>query len=144
MNTAMNQLLLCMTQQANTVRAFIQTLEDEADELLESVPNNVLTDITDRKGGYAAQLAGLDQRRAELLDTLGFTPDQAGIEAACRAYPQLRGPSEELFTLAHQAGELNRHNGQIINTFLAHNQRALATLRSLMGEDLYDAKGRPS
>lgn len=142
MNTTMDQLLLCVTQQANIVRAFIQTLEEETDKLFESAPNNILIDITDRKGSYAAQLAGLDQRRAELLDALGFTSDQTGIEAACRTYPQLRGPSEELFTLAHQAGELNRHNGQIISAFLAHNQRALATLRGLMGEDLYNAKGR--
>jgi flagella synthesis protein FlgN len=144
MNAAMDQLLLCVAQQTSIVQAFIQILEDEADKLLESVPNNMLIDITDRKNSYAAQLAGLDQRRAELLDALGFTPDQTGIEAACRAHPQLRGPSDELFALAHQAGELNRHNGQIIDTFLAHNQRALATLRSLMGEDLYDAKGRLS
>jgi flagella synthesis protein FlgN len=37
---------------------------------------------------------------------------------------------------------LNQENGQILQTFIGHNQRALETLRALMGEELYDARGR--
>lgn len=138
----MDQILQCVARQAGIVQAFIQALEDEADKLLESVPNDLLIDMTNRKNSYAAQLNELDQHRAELLGVLGFASDRAGIRAACKTHPQLHEPFEELFALAHQAAELNRRNGQIIKTFLANNEHALATLRSLRGEDLYDAKGR--
>lgn len=142
MNTVVDQILQCVARQVGIVQAFIQALEDETDKLLESVPNDLLIDMANRKNGYAAQLNELDQHRAELLGILDFAPDRAGIEAACKAHPQLHEPFDKLFALAHQAAELNRRNGQIIHTFLANNERALATLRSLRGEDLYDAKGR--
>src|SRR5690606_31298481 len=142
MNSAVDLLADCVRAQTAVVRDFIQVLEDEARNLLDPASSDQLIDLTQRKTDFAAQLARLDERRTELLGTLNFEPDQAGIQAACAEHPALAEPFETLFALARQAGELNQRNGQIIQAFLADNQRAMATLRSLMGDNLYDAKGR--
>ncbi|MDN5843528.1 MAG: flagellar protein FlgN [Alcaligenaceae bacterium] len=142
MNPALDSLIECVTTQTAVVREFIAVLENEARTLLDPGSDEQLIDLTQRKSDFAAQLAQLDQQRTELLGTLNFGADQSGIQAACTQFPTLAAPFETLFELARQAAELNQRNGQIIQAFLADNQRAMATLRSLMGDDLYDAKGR--
>lgn len=144
MSTRLDPLLQCLAEQSTVVGEFIQVLEDEAHNLLDSSSNEQLIDLTQRKNSFAAQLTDLDQHRAECLGALGFDSDQSGIEAACAAHPELRAPVDALFALARQASTLNSQNGQIITTFLASNQRAVDALRNLMGENLYDARGRLS
>lgn len=142
MNPTVDLLADCVRAQTAVAREFIQVLETEAQNLLDSTSNDQLIDLTQRKTDFAAQLDRLDQQRAELLGALNFGTNQSGIQAACAQYPALAEPFEALFALAREAGELNQRNGQIIQAFLADNQRAMATLRSLMGDDLYDSKGR--
>lgn len=144
MSTALTSLLQCLTEQSSVVGEFIQVLEDEARNLLDAGPNDQLTSLTQRKNTYAAQLAELDQQRSEHLGALGFDSDQMGIEAACAAHPELQAPFDALFALAREANALNAQNGQIISAFLASNQQAVDALRNLMGENLYDARGRLS
>jgi flagella synthesis protein FlgN len=135
-------LLQCVARQSAVVTDFIQLLEEEARTLLDSISNEQLVALTERKNAFATQLMQLDHDREECLETLRFTADEAGIEAACAAHPALRAPFDGLFALARQARSLNAQNGQIIAAFLASNERAFNTLRNLMGENLYDAKGR--
>lgn len=142
MSPTLDPLIECVTTQIAVVREFIQVLENEASTLLDPASNDQLIDLTQRKSDFAAQLAQLDKQRTDLLGALNFSADQSGIQSACTKFPALTAPFETLFELARQAGELNQRNGQIIQAFLADNQRAMATLRSLMGDDLYDAKGR--
>ncbi|HUH40863.1 MAG TPA: flagellar protein FlgN [Castellaniella sp.] len=144
MTAPLDALLRCLDQQSALVRQFIQTLSQESQLLLDSTPNDTLESLTQRKNDYAQQLAELDHDRIDLLGRLGFGADRDGLEAAIFAHPELREPVDTLLDLAQQASELNQHNGQIIDTFLASNRRALETLRGLMGDDLYDAKGRLS
>lgn len=144
MNMSLDTLLQCVAEQSAVVGEFIQVLEDEAQNLLDARSNEQLIDLTERKNAFAARLTELDERRTQCLEALHFAADLAGIEAACAAHPQLRAPFDTLFALAGQAGALNDQNGQIITTFLANNQRAADTLRGLMGENLYDARGRLS
>lgn len=144
MTTRLDALLHCVDQQSELVRRFIQTLDEESTLLLDSTPNETLEALTERKNEYARQLAELDQERAKHLGQLGFGSDRDGLEAAIFAHPTLREPFDILLDLARQASELNQRNGQIIDIFLASNRRALDTLRGLMGEDLYNAKGRLS
>ena len=144
MSTALTPLLQCLTEQSSVVGEFIQVLEEEAHNLLDAGPNDQLTSLTQRKNAFAAQLTELDQQRSACLGALGFDSDQAGIEAACAAHPELQAPFDALFALAREASTLNAQNGQIITAFLASNQRAVDTLRNLMGENMYDARGRLS
>lgn len=144
MNTALASLLQCLTEQTSVVDEFIQALEDEAQNLLESSSNEQLIDLTQRKNTFATQLGELDEHRSECLGALGFDADLAGIQAACIAHPELQTPFDTLFARAREASTLNTQNGQIITTFLASNQRAVDTLRNLMGANLYDARGRLS
>uniref|UniRef100_UPI00334132DE flagella synthesis protein FlgN n=1 Tax=Castellaniella defragrans TaxID=75697 RepID=UPI00334132DE len=142
MSTGAETLRHCIDQQSALLREFIQTLNEESTLLLDSTPNETLDALTQRKHGYARQLAELDRERTEWLGRLGFAADRDGVEAAVFAHPILREPFDALLDLAGQASALNQQNGQILDIFLASNRRALDTLRRLMGEDLYDAKGR--
>lgn len=144
MSTALASLLQCLTEQSSVVGAFIQVLEDEAHNLLDANPTEQLIELTQRKNTFATQLTALDEHRSECLGALGFDSDQTGIDAACAAHPELQVPFDALFALAREASTLNTQNGQIISAFLASNQRAVDTLRNLMGENLYDARGRLS
>lgn len=144
MNAGVDALLQCLAGQTKLVTGFIATLEDEAALLLDTTPNDTLDALTARKNDYAQRLAELDRQRIDLLARLGFGADRDGVEAAIFAHPALREPFDELLGLAARASALNAQNGQLIQVFLASNQRALDTLRGLMGENLYDARGRLS
>ncbi|MGB3836074.1 flagella synthesis protein FlgN [Castellaniella sp.] len=137
-------LLNCVDEQSRLLNEFIQTLEAEGAQLLESPSNEALGALTARKNDYAKRLAELDQSRAEALAGLGQPDTQAGIQAACADHPELLAAFDSLFEKTEHASQVNQTNGQILETFMAHNQQALDTLRSLMGQDLYDARGRLS
>jgi flagella synthesis protein FlgN len=137
-------LLHCVDEQSALLNDFIQTLEAEGALLLETPSNEALAALTTRKNDYARRLAELDQARAAALAGLGHADDRAGIEAACADRPDLQVAFDGLFERVEQASALNLANGQILKTFMDHNQQALDTLRGLMGQDLYDARGRLS
>jgi flagella synthesis protein FlgN len=137
-------LLQCVDEQSALLNEFIQTLEAEGALLLETPSNEALAALTTRKNDYARRLAELDRTRAAVLAELGHADDRAGIEAVCADRPDLQAAFDTLFERVEQAGALNQTNGQILKTFMDHNQQALDTLRSLMGQDLYDARGRLS
>ena len=137
-------LLQCVDEQSALLNDFIQTLEAEGALLLETPSDEALAALTTRKNDYARRLAELDQARAAALAGLGHADDRAGIEAACADRPDLQAAFDALFERVEQASALNQTNGQILKTFMDHNQQALDTLRGLMGQDLYDARGRLS
>lgn len=135
-------LLRCVDEQSALLDDFIRTLQAEGQLLLETPSDEALGTLTSRKNEYARRLAELDEVRAEHLTELGYSDARDSIEAALTAHPELRAAFESLWQRAGEAQSLNQQNGQILQTFIRHNQRALDTLRTLMGEDLYDARGR--
>lgn len=137
-------LLRCVDEQSELLDEFIQALEAEGAMLLETPSNEALGTLTARKNEYARRLGELDQARAAAMAALEQNDDHAGIAAVCAVHPDLRPAFDTLFERAEQASTLNRANGQILQSFVEHNQQALDTLRTLMGKDLYDARGRLS
>ena len=136
------QLLQCVQAQTALLDEFIQTLEAESAALLDDPTNLALAELTVRKNDYAQRLTQLDQNRIAILTELDQTDDAAGIDAVCAVYPELRTTFDALFERAGRAGRLNQENGDILRTYMEHNQRALDTLHSLINQDLYDARGR--
>lgn len=137
-------LLQCVDAQSELLNDFIQVLEAENALLLETPSNEALGSLTVRKNDYARRLGELDQARTTILTDMEQPDNAAGIEAVCALHPDLRSAFDHLFEQVAQASTLNQSNGQILTTFMEHNQQALDTLRSLMGQDLYDARGRLS
>lgn len=137
-----DKLLRCVQAQSDLLDEFIQALEAESVALLDDPSNLALAELTQRKNDYAQRLAQLDQDRVCILTELEQSDDAAGIVAICAVYPELRTTFDALFERAERAGRLNQDNGQILHTFMEHNQRALDTLHSLVNQDLYDARGR--
>ena len=137
-----DKLLQCVQAQSDLLDEFIQTLESESAALLETPTNLALAELTVRKNDYAQRLAKLDQERISILNELEQSDDAAGIAAVCAVYPDLRTIFDALFERADRASRLNQENGEILRTYIEHNQRALDTLHALVNQDLYDARGR--
>ncbi|MDY0309815.1 MAG: flagellar protein FlgN [Castellaniella sp.] len=135
-------LLQCIQAQSGLLDEFIQALEAESAALLDNPTNLALAELTLRKNDYAQRLAQLDQERARILNDLDQADDADGIDAVCAVYPELRASFDALFERADRAHRLNQDNGQVLRTFMEHNQRALDTLHALINQDLYDARGR--
>lgn len=137
-----DDLLQCVRAQSGLLDEFIQTLEAESATLLGDPTNLALAELAQRKNDYAERLGRLDRERARLLGELDQADDAAGIDAVCAVHPELRPAFDALFERAGRASRLNQDNGQLLRTFMEHNQRALDTLHSLVNQDLYDARGR--
>lgn len=137
-------LLRCVDEQTALLDDFIEALEAEGALLLETPSDEALGTLTTRKNDYARRLTELDQARAAALAALGQPNDRTGMDQVCRQYPGLQPAFDALFERATRASALNQANGRTLQTFMEHNQRALDTLRGLMGRDLYDARGRLS
>jgi flagella synthesis protein FlgN len=135
-------LLQCVQAQSALLDEFIQALEAESASLLDEPSNLTLAELTLRKNDYAERLSLLDRDRVRLLGELGQADDAAGIDAVCAVHPELRTAFDALYERVGRASRLNRDNGQVLRTFMEHNQRALDTLHSLISQDLYDARGR--
>lgn len=135
-------LLNCVNEQSALLSDFIDLLETEGELLLESPSNEALSALTIRKNDYARQLADLDKTRAAALAGMALPDSREGIEAVCTDYPDIRPAFHQLFDRAEQAQALNLANGQTLQAFMDQNQQAMNTLGGLMGQDLYDARGR--
>jgi flagella synthesis protein FlgN len=138
-----NHLLNCLTYELTLATGFIDVLQRENSVLLEPANDQALNDIIQEKNSKAEQLAAAGSQREAALKTLGFANDREGLAACAAAHPQLQHTITQLLETAAKASELNASNGQIIDTFIAHNQQTLETLRNLVGEGtIYDARGR--
>lgn len=143
MPTTLLALQRCLDQEIGLVQDFIEILKAEEHVLTDAGNNDGLSATTERKNMCADQLAAVAEQRERLLMMLGYNADLAGLEAAAAEHAVLLAPKNTLLEHAQQASELNASNGIIINTFLAHNQNTLDTLRRLAGVGgLYDASGR--
>lgn len=134
----------CLKTELELATQFIAILEQENQILLEPATNDqALADITQQKNLHAEKLIAAGNDRETALKALGVEPTREGLEQVVALNPELRPTFTDLMAAATQASELNASNGLIIDTFIAHNQQTLETLRNLVGEGtIYDAQGR--
>src|SRR5690606_38783728 len=112
------QLHSCLVQELGLVEQFIQVLQSEAAALTAADAHDALNESTQHKDRCAQALGVTGTLRETLLVQLGYTADQAGLDAAAQAYPLLLPLSRQLYQLASQARELNLANGAVIDLYL--------------------------
>lgn len=143
MTDALQQLHACLNQEISLVKEFTQLLEQEAQLLLGAAPTQALSENTAEKNRLADQIAAWDEQRLSLLTALGHSPDKDGLNAIAAQHSEINATCQTLYELADGARQLNDSNGQLIKTFMTHNQQALDTLARLADPGhLYDASGR--
>ncbi len=142
MTDTVQQFHACLDQETTLISQFIDLLQAESDVLLSGGDADALASSTAQKNRFADQLSAWDDQRQTLLTELGYSPDKAGLDAAVQAHPQLQPSCDALYQKAAQARQMNEANGQIISTFMIHNQEAQDTLARLADPgQLYDASG---
>lgn len=102
--------------------------------------------LAEQKTGLATQLNTLTTQRNALLASQGFEADRAGIETWCAINPGAKSTSAtwlKTLSLAAEARELNRLNGELIGIRMQYNAQALEILhRSETSLNLYGPDGQ--
>lgn len=131
--------------EADVVSAFVLLLTEEQ-EVLKAGSPDALSGIIERKTEVARKLAPLAAARNTELARGGCTADRPGIDAWMDKHPGDKGVRqhwEKLQTLAAEAKELNRVNGELIRLRMQNNAQALeALLATANRQDLYGADGQ--
>lgn len=131
--------------EAGVVAAFVVLLKEEQ-EILKAGNPEALPDLIERKTDTAQKLAPLAAARNSELARAGFATDRAGIDAWLAKHPGNQGVRQQwqqLQTLAAEAKELNRVNGELIRLRMQNNAQALeALLAAAHRQDLYGADGQ--
>lgn len=132
--------------EADTVSAFVFLLHEEQ-EALKTGDADALPAIVERKNKAAASLAAFAATRNAELARAGFSSDRKGMDDWLAQQPAGSGATESwqrLLTLAEEAKELNRLNGELIRLRMGHNTQLLETLLAANRQDLYGADGQAS
>lgn len=132
MATTSSDFLPTVNSEVAALGTFIALLESEQGMLIAGEVDGLL-ELVGQKNGLAAELAALASRRTRLLAASGLASDRAGVLAWFDAYPgetRARTAWASLLTLANQARELNRVNGELIQVRMQSNAQALEILLS--------------
>ncbi|MEI7611332.1 MAG: flagellar protein FlgN [Betaproteobacteria bacterium] len=124
-------MLQTLTAEAETVRCFVEVLQLEQNAL-KSGKTEELADFAEKKSQYGITLKQLSAQRNTLLGASGFDIDRAGIEAWSAKNPSEKRVNEawaSIISLASEAQELNRLNGELIKLHMQYNSKALEALR---------------
>lgn len=143
--TAPAPLLNLLLEEAGQLRGFLVLLEKEQQALVAGDVDRLLP-LAAEKNDVFGRLARLGEARTTMLAEAGLAGGRQGMEAWLARQPEARPAWEALLTLASRASDLNRSNGKLIATRLAHNQQALATLLAAANQAaLYgpDGQARP-
>lgn len=127
-------------------KAFIDILHKEQKALI-GANLEVLETLPQDKAEMVIQLTQLSKKRDQRLRSRGLNSDRKGMEvllASCQDVKSTTVKWNELLKLAESAQQLNRTNGDLINTRLRYNQQALNVLQNATGESapLYGPTGR--
>lgn len=127
--------------EAATIQQFVDLLQLEQVALstgkIEDLPAFV-----DKKAELVARLNALATQRNQSLAEQGFAADRAGVESWCAKYPQEKGVVKawrRILSLANEARELNRLNGELIQIRMQYNAKALEALQG--GKNSFDLYG---
>ena len=131
--------------EAQTVEQFVELLKNEQGSLSRG-DTDALPGHAEQKMEFAARLNELAAERNAALASLGFAADRAEFEAWCAKHPadDLAAKAwATCLTLAGEARELNRLNGELIRLRMQYNAKALEALRGGASSlDLYGPDGQ--
>jgi len=141
----MPSLANIIAEEADLVSAFVLLLNEEQ-EALKLGKADLLPGIVERKAAATGKLAPISAARNSELSRAGLKPDRAGVEAWLEKQPAdklVRQHWQKLQSLAAEAKELNRLNGELIRLRMQNNAKALEILLSNANrQDLYSADGQ--
>lgn len=102
--------------------------------------------LAEQKSKFAVQLNDLATQRNRLLTAQGFAADRAGVEQWCARHAENNEPGQtwsRILSLASEARELNRLNGELIQMRMQYNTQALEALRGTRNSlQLYGPDGQ--
>lgn len=142
-----------------TTAAFLQTLSAEAEAVRQFVAllkleQNVLSSghtddlpaLAEQKSTLALHLNSLATQRNAALAAHGLSADRSGVEAWCAKHPEEKTAGKTwsaILSLAGEARELNRLNGELIQIRMQYNSKALEALQGGRNSlDLYGPDGQ--
>jgi flagella synthesis protein FlgN len=141
----MADLLRTLESEADAVLRFVGLLKQEQENLANG-DVDALAPIIQRKNAIAIELTAFAKQRNASLAANGLGADRAGIDAWCERHPtdtRTRENWSRILTLANEARELNRVNGELIKIRMQHNAQALdALLGASQSLNLYGPDGQ--
>jgi flagella synthesis protein FlgN len=145
MTQNLSVFLKILAEEADSVERFVRLLEEEK-ALLTEGRTETLAAALEKKEALAAALNDLARQRGDHLAGDGFSSDRVGMASWSARHPEQReaiAAWNRTLSLAEQANELNRVNGQLIRLHLQHTGEALdVLLRKESRLDLYGPDGR--
>ena len=127
----MTALLQTLETEADTVARFVEQLKLEQVALTNGDIDEIVA-FTQSKSTLASELTSLANQRNSALASLGLAADRAGIEAWFERHTldvRARNAWSRILSLASEARELNRVNGELIQIRMQHNAQALAAMQ---------------
>lgn len=126
----MDSLAETVVREQQGVERFVALLREEQ-EVLGSGAIDDLGDLVERKTLLAGELSDIAACRNALLAAAGLPADRPGMTAWLETRPaaeKIRAAWQQVLTLAVEARELNRVNGELIKVRMQHNANALEAL----------------
>ena len=141
-----NTLPQLLADERDAIARFIELFKREEASLRQGGSDEIFL-LVSEKETLATQLRGITAQRCAWLAGQGLTPDRNGIETWCASHPEageVLNRWSEIVTLAGEARELQRLNGELIGIHMRHNTQALEALqRGTKPLDLYGPDGQP-
>ncbi|WDZ98015.1 flagellar protein FlgN [Herbaspirillum sp. WKF16] len=135
-----------LPQEKAALVRLVEKLRQEQALLAETSAEGV-TDIISEKASLVAEMTTLAGNRHQLLASIGYTEDEAGMQRWMNEQGSDADKDiwADLFELAQDAKEVNRVNGILIGKKLSVNQGALTILQGKTGTgNFYGPDGQNS
>jgi len=134
-----------MTAEVVAIQQFVSLLKLEQTSLSNGNIDN-LPEFAEQKSKFSTHLNSIAEQRNTALAAQGLAADRAGIEAWCAKHPDEKTAMvmwKKILSLAGEARELNRLNGELIQMRLQYISKALEALQSgNKSLDLYGPDGQ--
>lgn len=134
-----------ITAEAEAVEQFVDLLKLEQ-VTLSNGNSDELPALAEQKSKLATHLNSLARQRNTSLAAQGLDADRKGVESWCVKYPDkktARMTWTKILSLAGEARELNRLNGELIQMRMQYNAKALEALQGVRNSlDLYGPDGQ--
>lgn len=144
MTTETAAFVQTITAEAEAVQQFVDLLKLEQAAL----SNGNIDDLpafAEQKNKLASHLNQFATQRNTSLAAQGFGADRTGVESWCAKYPDDKTGKKawtKILSLAGEARELNRLNGELIQMRMQYNTKALEALQGGRNSlDLYGPDG---
>ncbi len=145
MTTETAAFVQTITAEADAVQQFVDLLKLEQNTL-SSGKTDDLPAFAEQKSKLAINLNSLATQRNTSLAAQGFGVDRTGVESWCAKYPDEKTAKmawTKILSLAFEARELNRLNGELIQMRMHYNAKALEALQGGRNSlDLYGPDGQ--